>query len=372
MKILHLLEATQGGTRRHVLDLLPALQRRGLQCELIYSSLRYPAFCDDARVLEAQGIPTHDVPMTRSWGGKIDAQALIHIRDKIKHSSPNVIHCHSTKAGLLGRLAVQSTLMRIPVVYTPHCLAFDTGLPLRQRRAARYLEKLLAPSTAHFIAVSAHEKRAMQRVKLAPGGRISMIHNGVDLDDFDRFAPATLPSSKYFTLGCFGRLSRQKNQTVLLGALTLLREKMPSIRLLLIGGGEDEAMLRSIVRRCELQELVTFVGEQAEPRPWYFDCDVVVQPSRWESCPYSVLEAMSARRAVLASPVGGVPELLGEDGLAGIFCQPCTAEVIAQRVLEIAGQTSPELGDSARERVEKYFGVETMVEKTMAVYDKVL
>ncbi|MDQ3813675.1 MAG: glycosyltransferase family 1 protein, partial [Armatimonadota bacterium] len=76
MKILHILEATQGGTRRHVLDLLPALQARGIACDLIYSPTRYPAFEHDAAWLRDGGIGAYALPMTRGWGGAKDVAAL--------------------------------------------------------------------------------------------------------------------------------------------------------------------------------------------------------------------------------------------------------------------------------------------------------
>ena len=105
MKILHILEATQGGTRRHVLDLLPALVQRGFSCDLIYSPLRYPAFDRDAATLESQGVRCYSIPMARGFGGGHDAKALLSLRTQIKTHAYDVVHCHSTKAGFLGRLA---------------------------------------------------------------------------------------------------------------------------------------------------------------------------------------------------------------------------------------------------------------------------
>jgi glycosyltransferase involved in cell wall biosynthesis len=212
----------------------------------------------------------------------------------------------------------------------------------------------------------------MRRVRLAPAQRISTIYNGVNVEEFDAVPPA-VPDPKYFTLGCFGRLSAQKNQKVLLHALALLRETLPQARLLLVGGGEDETALRALAQRLNLDDMVIFAGEQAEPRPMYFACDVLVQPSRWESCPYSVLEAMAARRPLIAAAVGGVPELLGANGEAGVLCKPASPSVIAAIVRQLAADEAcrQAMGAAARQRVEKYFRLETMVGQTLAVYEKV-
>jgi glycosyltransferase involved in cell wall biosynthesis len=149
MRVLHILEATYGGTRRHVLDLLPALQARGIANTLIYSPWRNPEFAHDAAALDRTGVNTCAVPMTRGWGGARDLYSLRLLHQHLKSNHYDVIHCHSTKAGLLGRLVALRDARNTPIVYTPHCPAFATGLPVRQRQAARLMEKLLAPLTSH-------------------------------------------------------------------------------------------------------------------------------------------------------------------------------------------------------------------------------
>src|SRR5687768_17057119 len=104
MKILHILEATMGGTRRHVLDLLPALVARGVACDLVYSPNRYPPFRGDAAWLRTRGVNCFEIPMARGWGGKSDAKAVLALRAHIKTHAYDAIHCHSTKAGFVGRL----------------------------------------------------------------------------------------------------------------------------------------------------------------------------------------------------------------------------------------------------------------------------
>lgn len=378
MKVLHIVEATQGGTRRHVLDLLPALSSRGVRCHLAYSSLRYPPFIHDAKYLEQAGIKTHDLPMARGWSPRFDGSALRALMEQIRREKPDVVHCHSTKAGILGRLAVfaaQSTLSRrIPVVYTPHCVAFDTGLPRSTRRAARWIEKLLAPMTAHFIAVSHHEARALRRVVVSHRNRLSMIHNGIDLDDFDALTPHFALRTSHLQVGCFGRLSPQKNQRALLAAWPLVRAQLPHATLSFVGDGEDQSSLKGLARAWKLDDCVSFAGEFAEPRALYVTFQIIVQPSRWEGCPYSVLEAMAARRAVVAADVGGLRELLGNPGQAGVLCKPCSPEILASHIVDLAhGPDCRErLGSEARQRIETHFTLEAMVQKTRAVYERVL
>ena len=102
MRLLHLLEAAQGGTRRHVLDLLPRLTQRGFSCGLIYSSRRYPAFVHDAARLETLGVQTWDVAMARGFDPLTDARALRLIGARIDEFAPDLLHSHSSKAGIIG------------------------------------------------------------------------------------------------------------------------------------------------------------------------------------------------------------------------------------------------------------------------------
>ncbi|MDF2440609.1 MAG: hypothetical protein JWN98_1593 [Abditibacteriota bacterium] len=379
MKVLHIVEATQGGTRRHVLDLLPALSSRGVTCRLIYSSLRYPAFGQDATQLQSAGIHTRDVAMARGWSPTLDGRALRALVQQMQHERPDVVHCHSTKAGVLGRLAtglLQSTLKRrIPLVYTPHCVAFDTGLPHTSRRLARWIEKLLAPLTTHFIAVSHHEARALQHVLVPRRERLSVIHNGIDLEAFDALSLPELPrANANFSVACFGRLSAQKNQRALLAAWPRVQRAVPAAQLHFIGGGEDQSTLQGLSAAWKLQNSVTFAGEIAEPRPLYAHHHLIVQPSRWEGCPYSVLEAMAARRAVVAADVGGLREVLGNDSRAGILCKPCSPDALAAHIIALTDDIDcrQQLGDKARQRIETHFTLTEMVAKTLAVYESIL
>lgn len=371
MRILHILEATQGGTRRHVLDLLPALVRLGFECDLVYSPERYPPFRRDAAWLRERGVNCFEIPMVRGVGGRRDATALLVLRTHLRTHAYDAVHCHSTKAGFLGRLAAP---WKMPVVYTPHCIAFDTSLPRGSRRIARLVETLLAPRTAHFIAVSCHEARVMRSARLCPASRLSVIYNGVDLEDFDTMQKSL--ESRLFehlksnlTIGCFGRLTRQKNQAALLRAWPQVQGAVPAAHLLLVGSGEDEVMLRTLAEKMGVTNGVTFAGEIEEARPLYAVCDIVAQPSRWEGCPYSILEAMAACRPVVASRVGGVPEVL--EASSGMVYRAGQTATLAEHLISLARDESRRhlLGGAARLRIEKHFSAARMVQRTAEIYN---
>jgi glycosyltransferase involved in cell wall biosynthesis len=368
MRILHILEATGGGTRRHVLDLLPQLQQRRVSCSLLYSPLRNPHFRDDAAQLHKHGIATHEIAMGHGYQRGGDATALTAVYAHLKTYEYDLIHCHSSNAGLLGRLANLLLPRPRPIIYTPHYIALAAGLPPLQRRAARWFEKFLAPHTTHYIAVSHHERSVFKRANLLRNDNATVIHNGVDVTAFEtsRLESATRP-----TIGCFGRLTPQKNQQLLIRLLPLLQREFPAIQLRLVGDGENETALRELAHTLGCEEQIAFRTDQRDAWPNFGGCDVVALPSRWEGCSYALLEAMACGKAIVASNRGGNPEVLGKTGLLLPVHEP---DQWHQAISQLLNDTHRrhELGTSARERVSQHFRLGIMVAKTLQVYQRVL
>lgn len=367
MRILHILEATGGGTRRHVLDLLPALQQRDAKCSLLYSARRNPHFADDAKILQSKSIETYQVAMGHGFHRAPDASALRAIFAHLKTHRYDIIHCHSSEAGLLGRIANALQKQKTPLVYTPHFIALAAGLPAPQRRAARAMEKLLANQTAHYIAVSQHEYSVLQRSRLLRNGNATIIHNGVRSPPL----PTSNPESSTCVIGCFGRLAPQKNQQLLLRALPKIVREIPEVNLKFVGDGEEGSTLRALSKKLDCDNRVHFCGDLREPQNEYFDCAIIAQPSRWEGCSYALLEAMACGKTVIASNRGGNAEVVGR---AGVLLPASDASLWAQTIIELLrdGEKREALGAAARERMRVLFRLETMVEKTMQIYQRIL
>jgi glycosyltransferase involved in cell wall biosynthesis len=370
MRVLHILEATAGGTRRHILDLLPALQARGVECHLIHSALRNPTFRHDAAHLQQSGIVCCEIPMGHRWARREDALALRAIYAHLKSHRYDLVHCHSSNAGLLGRLANLAANVgqrrSTPLVYTPHYVAFAAGLPRAQRRAALYLEKTLAGQTSYFIAVSRHEYSLLRRVLKIEPSRGGVIYNGIEAME-----NGLQKSHSPFSIGCFGRLTAQKNQQVLIRALPAILKEIPDSRLHLFGAGEDASTLRALAQKLNCDHCIDFHGNIASPQDWYASCDVIAQPSRWEGCSYAILEAMAAARAVIASDAGGNPEVLGT---AGVLVPSCNDKAWARALLALGKNAAQleALGTAAQLRMREHFTLDAMVGKTLAVYQRVI
>ncbi|MDX3314791.1 glycosyltransferase [Streptomyces sp. ME08-AFT2] len=298
-RVLHLTQPVDGGVARVVTDLARAQLAAGL-----HVTVACPAGAL-AGELRSLGARTEHWAATRSPGPSLPGEVR-RLARLIAEVRPDLVHAHSAKAGLAGRLAVRG---RIPTVFQPHAWSFEAvggstaALALTwERFGARWADRL--------VCVSAAERDAGRRAGIA--GRWSVVPNGIDSGRFhpapvDTVRASLLPGVDPATplVVCVGRLCRQKGQDVLLRAWDTIVRRTPAARLVLVGDGPDAARLRS-----HAPESVLFAGAVADAVPWYQAADLVVLPSRWEGMALAPLEAMACGRPVVVTDVNGARESL--------------------------------------------------------------
>lgn len=287
----------------------------------------------------------------------------------VRAFDPALLHLHSSKAGLVGRLL---TRRRLPTVMQPHSWSFfaRTG---RIRDATLRWERFGARWADVVLCVSEDERR----LGIAEGvfARYAVLPNGVDLQAF----PAPSPDGRSVArkrLGlvtgeplavCVGRLHRQKNQGALLDAWPAVRASVPDARLVLLGEGPDREELES-----RAVDGVTLGGQTNDVRSWLAASNVVAQPSRWEGMSLSLLEALAAARSVVVTDVPGMREVV-VDGV-GAVVPPDDTEALASALAARLGDPdrADAEGAAGRARVESHHDRRDQFDGIAALYDELL
>ncbi len=358
--VLHVSQPVEGGVGHVVLGLVRAQRARGWPVTLACPpgpGLAGPAADAGATVVAW--------PATRSPGPHVPGEAL-RLRRIARSVRPDLVHLHSAKAGLVGRLVLRG---RVPTVYTPHGWSFHAaGGPLR--RAVLGWERAAPRWCDCVLCVSEDERRTGARAGVRATWEVA--ENGVDLtrfrpspDDRSR-ARARLGVAPDAPLAvCVGRLSEAKGQDLLLAAWPEVLREVPGARLVLVGDGPLTASLAALDVPG-----VALVGH-ADPDPWYAAADVVVVPSRWEGMALAPLEAMACGRSVVAFDVDGLPPVLRDHGAvvpAGRL--PDLAAAVAHRLTSADVRTTEEAANRAA-ATERY-DLDRSTAATLDVYAQVL
>jgi glycosyltransferase involved in cell wall biosynthesis len=375
LRVAEVIEATENGTKKHVLQLMRHVDRERFELELVASNLRDPeGFARDVAALRAEGFRVHLVPMRRAVSPAADALALARLIGLFLHRRYDVVHCHSSKAGFLGRLAAFLTGRRW-VVYTPHCFSFTAGFGRFVGWCYKSLEFLAGRLTDRLIAVSPHEREVALQSGAALPHQVVTITNGLTEDELRVREPdealrreLRLPEGAP-VVGSIGRLGRQKGYDVFIRAARRLRDERPDVHFLLVGKGSYNEPLRALACELDLDDRFHFAGERDDVLEIFPLIDVFVMPSRWEAMPYALLEAMASARAIVVTNVCGLDKVV-ENGRAAAIIPPEDPEALARAVVELLDDPARRetLGREARRiAAERHSLVET-VRRVEAVY----
>lgn len=367
LTVLHLVQPVEGGVARVVTDLVAAQVRAGLR-----PVVACPPDGPLAAAARAAGARVRSWPAERSPGPRLAREVFTASR-LVRVCAPDVIHAHSSKAGLAGRLAVRG---RVPTVFQPHAWSFE-ALEGRAAGLARAWERFGARWSDRILCVSEAERLAGRRAGIdAPW---SVIHNGIDLgrfrpagEDAAASARASLPLPEAVPPGvplvvCVGRLSRQKGQDVLLRAWRTAA--VGGARLVLVGDGPHGEELRRAAPPG-----VLFAGASTDVRPWIHAADLLVLPSRWEGMALAPLEAMACGTPVLLTDVNGARESLPPGQLSHCLVPPDDAPALAAALTALLGDPALRagLGGTAQNRTRSVFDVTRTAAAVLCLYEELV
>jgi glycosyltransferase involved in cell wall biosynthesis len=350
-----------GGAAQHVVDL--AL---GLDADLWAIDLACLAGSEVWAKLESRSnVTLHELRGSHGRPGLGDLGNLTHLARLA--GSADVIHGHSSKAGFLTRLAALMKGRRGQTLFTPHGWSFWAAGGA-ESRAYLALERAAAHWCRFLVTVSNAERQAGLARRVGRREQYRVILNGIALE---RYAaePHPLPGRILFV----GRLRSPKRVDLAVRALALVRRTLPEATLDVVGDGPLRDELGELAAREGVTESIGWLGTRSDVPELLAGAACLLLASDYEGCPLTVLEAMAAGLPVVATAVGGVPELVAE-GETGLLVPPGRPEPIASALEAILG--SPDraraFGAAGRERARLLFSRERMVSEIGALYDELL
>jgi glycosyltransferase involved in cell wall biosynthesis len=371
-----------GGPALHVSYLARGLAGRGYETTLVAGDVGRGE-ASMAFVAEREGVDVVRLPgLSRELSPFRDLVATVHLARLIRRLRPDVLHTHTAKAGAVGRAAALLAGRRRPrvVVHTFHGHVLRGYFGTVGSLVFRAIETVLARSTDALVAVSPQVRDELVRFGVAPAAKFAVVRLGIELEprvacDEDQAAIRARigVSPDRFVVGWFGRMTAVKRTDDLLDALTALRERGVDALLLLVGDGADRERLERLAHGRGLAKSVLFLGYQEDVARWYAACDAIVLTSASEGTPVTLIEALAARRPVVATRVGGVEDVV-QDGVTGHLVRPGDTHALAERLALLAAD--PELrrrmGEAGRAQVLQRYAVERLVDDVDRLYRSLL
>lgn len=331
----------------------------------------------------------------------VDLAAFVETLLLLVKERPDILHLHSSKAGFLGSLS--GWLTGVKVIYTVHGAVFEASFSRIARKIFLWLEKFSAYFKDKIICVSANDKKLWLNYKAAPEEKLTVIHNGLDLNKMD--FPSRPEAKEYLAgqsanffealqgtddnlkiVGAIANFFPEKGLPYLIEAADILihpvksdkvgarqfngvnQKQLKNVIFAVVGEGPDRLLLEEIINDRHLQNKFILTGNIANASRYLKAFDVFVLPSIKEGLPYVILEAMAAGLPIVASHIGGVPEMIKNND-NGFLLFPRDTDALAQKILELIN--NPALGQKfsrASQKKVQEFSLAKMIAETERVY----
>jgi glycosyltransferase involved in cell wall biosynthesis len=355
------------GAEQVIMTLITALDRESFDVSLATLEKKRVSSTAIVSAAKAAGIDAVALPC-RGW---LDWNAIQGLKSLVEEENIEILHCHEPKSRLYG--AIVSRMTGIPIVATHHLW---TGQNLRTR-LVESIDAAVLHDCDKVIAVSSSVAESMRRVFVS-SRQIEVILNGIDLSSFQDELPTDelraslgIPSGLP-VIGAVGRLDIQKGHERLIEAARKITDAGQDAFYIIAGEGVERPRLEALVRDLGLSDRVLLPGYQSDIRPYLAMMDVFVLPSRREGTPMALLEAMAMRKPVVATAVGGVPDVL-TDGVDGIML-PENGAGLGDALLRLLRDPTfaRQMARAGRRRVETEFSSSRMAGRYEDVYRRCL
>ena len=366
-RITHIIKATGiAGAERHLITMLPELDSQSFDiCVIVLTEPKKPV--DQLFItLQQAGVKTERMIINRH----ADPYLVIRLARRLRDLAPSVVHTHLLHADLYGTVAAR--IAGVPAIISSR----HNDDPFRARWPLSFLLRIINRYTNRFIAISERVRAFTIKTEKVPPSVVDTVYYGLPVDEHNR---QVIDARDEFGLPkgplvvCAARLTEQKGHKWLLRAFRSVVDQLPETSLLLLGDGPMRAYLEDTVDNLDLAQNVRFAGWRTDVMDILPSTDLFVIASEWEGFGLSLLEAMSFSLPIVATDVGGIPEVV-LDGQTGWLVKSRDSDALADSIL--AALRSPykmlEYGQRGKLRLQNTFSVQRMIFDTEKIYNLLL
>jgi len=343
-----------------------------------------------AQRIKQAGLPYYQITnFQRTINPLKDLLTFFEILSLLFQLKPNIIHVNSSKAGgvvgAAGQIYRFFSHQKINLIFTAHGWAFNEDRPQWQISLIKFFSRLTALFCDKIICVSEYDRRIAIENKIAPANKLVTIHNGIDIKNIsflskEESQKKLLGHTSKLVIGTIAEWTKNKGLFYLLDALkdcpsnTVLQRRTvlegQSLDIILIGSGEnpDKEKMYQFIEKNNLKNV--YLIEWLDNAAIYLKAfDIFILPSVKEGLPYTILEAIAAQVPIIASRVGGIPEMI-DNRANGILIQPKNSQQLAEKIIYLINnpELAQEMTKKARQKVEKEFSLEKMLQETKNFY----
>lgn len=366
MKILHVAECA-GGVARYLEMLLPLLQ--GKYKQVFVCSQNF-----DAGKFQSLADRVYQLKMCQTFSPLRVAKGVLQLRKTIVFERPDIVYCHSSFAGALGRLACMGQGTK--VVYNPHGWAFNMQDAGRMKRMF-YLttEWLLSRITDRIVCISGAEYHSAIVNRVCAADKLCMILNGISLSAVEQALPidrGTLGlSASDYVIGMIGRLVPQKAPDIFMKAGKLIKQKIENAVFIIVGDGVEREWAEDFAVQNNLKLVVT--GWVGNPYSYLKIFDVAMLLSRWEGFGLCIAEYMAARKPVIATRVDAIPTLI-DHGVDGLLVDVDSPEDVCEKTMYIYNhhKKTEMMKEEAYQKVIRHFDVQRVAAQHVELFTELL
>jgi glycosyltransferase involved in cell wall biosynthesis len=352
---------------------------KGFSRESCVSLLETEAVESNLAELEKCGVRILTIPeLQRNINPVKDLKAFFKLMNILKCEKSDIVHTHTSKAGILGRWS--AFLSKVPViVHTPHGHVFWGYFNKWNTSIVVFLERLAALITDRIITLTEQEKKDHLRFAIAHEGKFAVIHSGVDLKKYSdtNVAPAEMKKQLgipdgAFVVGTVGRLTHVKGHRHLIEAAAIVVRRKPNTVFVCMGDGELLTELTELATSLGIQDRVKFLGWRPDVADVMSTFDIFVLPSLNEGMGKVLVEAMALEKPIIASNVGGIPDLIFSEE-NGLLVAPENAAAIAETIEGLCCDSVKRINMGKKGKIlAAAFSAEAMIKKIDRLYNELI